>query len=407
MIHSLIEDIDMVQQSALAEAPFIAPEKSVYERQFDEDFLLFLEEVRKRARSNEFDEQQFISQDIIEQLREFGLYRSLVPKHLGGDEITAAQFCEVIEKISKADGSTGWVASFAMGIVYLSALPEETLKKLYSQSPDIVFAGGIFPPHPAELTANGFKVSGRWKFSSGCMGADVLGVGIAPKEGDKLGLPRMAVMPASKATIEKNWDVNGLTGTGSHDLVVENAEVDEEWTFVRGGSSVLKETMFRYPSLSFATQVLTVVGLGVARAALDELRDMAQGRASVTGAPNLGERPLTQAEVAKADAELRAARAYFYQSINEAWEALEKGEELTVEQISQLRLSSTHASRVAADVARKAQMLSGMTGVFRNSPLSRFVNDAQVVTQHAFMGDITWQNAGAIFFGQKPLPGYL
>jgi hypothetical protein len=52
-------------------------------------------------------------------------------------------------------------------------------------------------------------------------------------------------------------------------------------------------------------------------------------------------------------------------------------------------------------------MLSGMTGVYRTSPLSRFVNDAQVITQHAFMGDMTYQNAGAIFFGNKPLPGYL
>ncbi|MDC0609213.1 acyl-CoA dehydrogenase family protein [Vibrio sp.] len=397
----------MIQHSAVPKTPELTKTPNVYEQINSSDFAAFLDEIRTRSRTAEFDEQQFISQDVIEKLRGFGLYRSLVPKHLGGDEITASQFCEVIETIAKADGSTGWVASFAMGVVYLSALPEETLTTLYVQSPDLVFAGGIFPPHPADLTPEGYNVSGRWKFSSGCMGADVIGVGIAPKEGDKLGLPRMAVMPAKKATIEKTWDVTGLAGTGSHDLVVENVEVKSEWTFVRGGKSTLRETMFRYPSLSFATQVLTVVGLGVARAALDELRDIAAGRASVTGAPNLGERPLTQAEVAKADAELRAARCFFYKAMDDAWAILEQGEELTDEQISHLRLSSTHAARVSAEVARKVQMLSGMTGVYRNHPLSRFVNDAQVVTQHAFMGDITWQNAGAVFFGHKPLPGYL
>ncbi|MNY67672.1 hypothetical protein D3C86_2052990 [compost metagenome] len=58
-------------------------------------------------------------------------------------------------------------------------------------------------------------------------------------------------------------------------------------------------------------------------------------------------------------------------------------------------------------MARTAQMLSGMTGVYRNNPLARCVNDCLVVTQHAFMGDITYQNAGAIFFGKQPLPGYL
>ncbi|MBU2022401.1 MAG: acyl-CoA dehydrogenase family protein [Gammaproteobacteria bacterium] len=380
---------------------------SVFDALGSEAFGALMSDIRTRARNSEFDDQQFISQDIIEQFRSLGIYRALVPKRLGGDEITAAQFCEVIEEISKADGSAGWVASFGMGVVYLSALPIDTLKTVYAKSPDVVFAGGIFPPQPADKIADGFCVKGRWSFSSGCMGADVVGVGIAPKEGEKLELPRMAVMPASKAEVKKNWDVVGLAGTGSHDLVVNNVDVAEEWTFVRGGASNLDETMFRYPSLSFATQVLSVVGLGVARAALDELQAMAAGRASVTGAPNIGERPLTQAEVAKADADLRAARCFFYESINDAWQTLEKNESLSVQQINLLRLSSTHASRVSAEVARKVQMLSGMTGVYKASPLSRFVNDAQVVTQHAFMGDITWQNAGAIFFGQKPLPGYL
>lgn len=396
----------MIQKNSVTTS-LLDPHQSLFEQMNSSAFNGFLNEIRERARAGEFDRQQFISADVIQRFREFGVYRALVPKWLGGDEITASQFCQVIETISEADGSAGWVASFGMGVVYLSALPVESLRNLYQDTPDLVFAGGIFPPQAAEPTEHGYRVNGRWKFSSGCMGADVLGVGIAPREGDKLGLPRMAVMPAHRATIEKNWDVTGLVGTGSHDLVIKDVEVSRENTFIRGGASSLNETMFRYPTLSFATQVLTVVGLGVARAALKELRDIAIGRASVTGAPNLGQRPLTQMEVAKAQAELSAARCFFYQAIEEAWAVLERGESLSVEQISQLRLSSTHASRVAADVARKAQMLSGMTGVYHQSPLSRFVNDAQVVTQHAFMGDITWQNAGAVFFGQPPLPGYL
>ena len=72
-----------------------------------------------------------------------------------------------------------------------------------------------------------------------------------------------------------------------------------------------------------------------------------------------------------------------------------------------LRLSSTHASRVAADVTRRAQMVTGMSGVYETSPLAQQVRDAQMITQHAFMGEITYQNAGAMLFGLKPLPGYL
>lgn len=380
---------------------------SVFDALGTKAFEQLMSDIKTRARNREFDDQQFISQDIIEQFRSLGIYRALVSKKFGGDEITPAQFCEVVEEISKADGSAGWVASFGIGAIYLSALPLATLEKIYADSPDVIFAGGIFPPQPAEHIAGNYNVKGRWGFSSGSKGADVIGVGILPKDGETLGAPRMAVMPASQLEVVHNWDVTGMAGTGSHDLVVNNVDVTEDWTCIRGGASSLEGLIYRYPSLSLATQVLSVVGLGIARAALDELQAMAAGRASVTGAPNIGERPLTQAEVAKADADLRSARCFFYESINDAWQTLEKNESLSVQQINLLRLSSTHASRVGAEVARKVQMLSGMTGVYKSSPLSRFVNDAQVVTQHAFMGDITWQNAGAIFFGQKPLPGYL
>lgn len=372
-----------------------------------EEFQQLLVEIRARARAEEFDQQKFISQDVIERFRTLGVYRALVPKRFGGDERSPAEFCRMVEDISIADGSAGWVASFGMSPVYLSALPLETIKKIYADSPDVVFAGGIFPPQPASFVDGGLEVNGRWKFSSGCMGASLIGVGVAPKNGDMLGLPRLAVMPREKVRIEETWNVVGLVGTGSHDVVVEGVVVPEEWTFVRGGPSNLDEPFFRYPSLSFATQVLSVVGLGVARAALDELCGMASGRISVTGAPSLSDRPLAQVEMAKAEAALRAARAWFYQSIDDAWNSILAGDAVSIEQTNMLRLSSTHATRVAADVARTAQMLSGMSGVYRTSPLSRFVNDTQVITQHAFMGDMTYQNAGAIFFGNKPLPGYL
>ncbi|GAA5233716.1 flavin-dependent monooxygenase [Verticiella sediminum] len=360
-----------------------------------------------RARRQEFERQRYISQDIIDRFRALGVYRAIVPRSLGGDERTAGQFCELVETISQADGSAGWVASFGMAAVYLAALPVPTIRRIYADSPDVVFAGGIFPPQPATYVDGGLLVKGRWSFASGCMGATVIGVGISPRKGETTGLPRMAVMPREQVRIEHTWDVSGMTGTGSHDIVVDGVVVPEDWTFVRGGASNLTEPMFRYPSLAFAAQVLAVVGLGVARAALDEVRGMATGRISVTGAPKLAERPLTQVDIAKAEAALRSARCWFYEAIDDAWQSLEKGDPVSREQNNLLRLSASHAARVSAEVARSAQMMSGMTGIYNSSPLSWCVRDAGVVTQHAFLGDITYQNAGAMFFGGEPLPGYL
>ena len=189
--------------------------------------------------------------------------------------------------------------------------------------------------------------------------------------------------------------------------MVDKVVVPEEWTFVRGSASTLDAPICRYPSLSFATQVLSVVSLGIARGAIEELKNLATGRTSVTGAPRTADRPQVQMDIARAEATLRAARAFFYDAMDEVWETLLRGDTPTQDQISMLRLSSTHATRAGAEVTRSVQMLAGMTGIYRSCPLSTQVQDSLVVTQHAFMGDITYQNAGAMLFGLKPLPGYL
>lgn len=369
---------------------------------------ILCQEIRERAVTGEFDDQAYVSQDIIEKLKKISVYRALVPKRFGGMEVSPSEFCQLIEKLSMADGSVGWVASFGMSPAYLGSLPEETLNILYKNSPDIVFAGGIFPPQPAEITDEGVVVKGRWKFSSGCMGADIVGVGISPrKDNEAQGLPRMAVMPAKKVKVDMTWDTVGLKGTGSHDLVVDNVLVTKAWTFVRGEPSKLPEPFFKYPSLSLATQVLTVVGIGVAAAALEEFKLLAPGKSSITGGAEIANRPVTQYEFAQSEAEFKAARTWFYQAMDIVWQEILAGNQPTEQQISDMRLSCTHAARVAARVARKMQMLAGMTAIYSNNIFSRFVNDTNVVTQHAFMGDATLLNAGSISFGLKPTPGYL
>lgn len=360
-----------------------------------------------RARRREFGMQKFISADVIDRFKEAGVYRMLVPKELGGLQRSPRAFCELIERIAQADGSAGWVASFGMGITYLGSLPSDTLQEVYRETPDVVFAAGVFPPQPARSVDGGYEVSGRWGFSSGCQGATVVAVGILPEGGDAQPLPRMAVMPRSKVTIVPNWDVIGLAGTGSHDLVVDKVVVPPEWTFIRGSQSHLDAPIFRYPSLSFATQVLSVVSLGIARAAIEELKGLATGRISVTGAPRTADRPQVQMQIARCEAQLRSARAFFYEAMDEVWAVLVQGDTPSIDQISALRLSATFATRVGAEVTRSIQMQAGMTGIYADCPLSTQVQDSLVITQHAFMGDITYQNAGAVLFGLKPLPGYL
>ncbi|MES2495468.1 MAG: acyl-CoA dehydrogenase family protein [Pseudomonadota bacterium] len=360
-----------------------------------------------RARRDEFTQNQQISDDVVELMKKAGVYRAMVAKRFGGDEKSPADFLRLVETIAKADGSTGWVASFGFSAVYLSALPVETLKTMYANGPDVVFAGGIFPPQKAIPVEGGLEVSGRWSWGSGCTGADVIGVGIkVDGAGPTGGLPRIAVMPAAKVQIAPNWNVIGMKGTGSHDMVVDKVVVPEEWTFVRGGKSSLDTPLYRYPSMPLAAQVLAVVGLGVARTSLDEMIDLAGGRTSITGQPTLADRPYVQSDIAKAEAALRSARAFFYEITEEAYATLVAGDDLTVETRALLRLASTNAARVAADITLDIYRMAGTTGVFADHPIARYMQDAMIVPQHAFLADTTWQNAGKVLLGLEAPAGY-
>ncbi|MXP42051.1 flavin-dependent monooxygenase [Altererythrobacter soli] len=359
-----------------------------------------------RERRVEFTRAQQVAPDVVELMRRAGIFRALVARRFGGDEMTPAEFIQIIEQIAVVDGSAAWVASFGHASAYIAALPVATLERIYENGPDVSVCGALFPPHNAKAVDGGLEVSGRWKFGSGTSTADLVGVGIKAEGVDDGGAPRMALMPRDKVTIVPNWDVNGLCGTGSHDVVVDKVVVPVEWTFIRGSAANLDGPLFRYPVMALAAQVLAVVGLGVARSALDTLIEMAGGRGSITGAPVLANRAYVQSEVAQAEAALRSARAFFYDAAEDAYATLVAGEPLPLDKVNLLRLSSTHLARVGVDVAQTAYRLSGTAAIYTDHPIARQFNDALVVAQHAFLSTGTWQSAGQILLGLESPPGF-
>ncbi len=352
-------------------------------------------------RRNEFREQRYVSPDFVRRLKQLGLYRAATPQQFGGETMPPTEFLEAIERISTVDGSTGWVASFGSQLVYLGSLPLESQAELYADGPDVVFAGALFPIGQGTPTERGFTVNGRWKFASGCMAADTICVGI-PGDDSTSGKPRGALMPPHRLEIIQEWDVIGMQGTGSFDLVARDVEVDREWTFIRGGESVVDEPLYRYPAITYAAQSLSVVSAGVARAALDFAEEVGSGRASITGAPKLADRAYYRAGIAEAEASLRSARAYFYEAADEAWETLVGGGLVSDEQNAHLRLSAAHLAQVSADVVHKIVSLSGTAAIYRDHPLPALLGDALVPQEHAFLSPAMYDAAGAVFMGQPP-----
>ncbi|MFM0398928.1 acyl-CoA dehydrogenase family protein [Paraburkholderia aspalathi] len=365
--------------------------------------------VEIAARREEFDRLSHVPRDVIAKLKRAGVYRAATPKRFGGDALAPTAFLDMIERIAVADGSAAWVASFGSANVYLAALPLATQAQIYADGPDQVFAGGLFPVQAAQPADGGWRVNGTWKFASGCKGADWLGVGIGaagPSAGVP-GKPRTAVFRPHQVEIVENWDVVGMQGTGSHDLRVTDQFVTDDWTFVRGGEPCVDEPLYCYPTIAYAAQVLAVVNLGLARAALDVANQMAGGRKTTTGAPQLADRAYYRIELAKAEAQLRSARAFFYDTTDDVWQSILAGNPVTPEQTSLLRLAATQIAREGADVVQRAYRLGGTMAIYRSHLLQRLVRDAMVVTQHAFLGEGNFDGAGAVFVGVPPIPGYL
>ncbi|MGY4399390.1 acyl-CoA dehydrogenase family protein [Bradyrhizobium sp. USDA 3315] len=358
-----------------------------------------------RARRNDFAVAQQIPGDIIEGFKRVGVYRAMVAKRFGGEERTPAEFCRLIERISEADGSAGWVASFGDGACNLAALPDETLGKIYANGPDVVYSAAIFPLQPARRSTGGFVVSGAWPFASGSPGAALIGVGIAVEDDPTGGFPRVAVVPAEKVTIRPHWDVIGLQGTGSHDVVLEDIIVPEEWTLIRGGSPTLDRPIYRYPSVAFAAQAHAVVGIGIARSALNELIAISRSRPSITGAPVMGQRGYVQLETAKAEAKLRSARSFFYEATEELWNEALNGS-INPNTATLMRLAATHAALQSAEVCNIASSLAGTGSLYTASNLARAMCDSFVVAQHAALNEGTLQRAGQLLLGGPAQPGF-
>jgi alkylation response protein AidB-like acyl-CoA dehydrogenase len=355
--------------------------------------------VELADRRAEFQTQRYVPKDFIARLKQVGLYRAATPTKFGGEPLPPAAFLDRIERISAVDGSTGWVASFASGPIYLAALPLQTQAELYADSPDLSFAGGFFPIQPAVATERGFVVNGRWKFASGCMGADILGVGI-PGDESSVGAPRIALLRPEQVEIVHDWDVVGMRGTGSFDLVVRDVEVPAEWTFVRGGPPTIDEPLYRYPTLAYAAQVLAVVGAGLARAALDYAEDIGAGHAGIIGAPTLADRPYYRSAVAAAEAALRSARAWFYELSHQVWATVLTGDPASDKDTALLRLASAHLAKTASEVVGRLVEISGTAPINTNHPLQRLHSDALVPKQHAFLGPAIYDAAGAVLTGR-------
>jgi alkylation response protein AidB-like acyl-CoA dehydrogenase len=356
---------------------------------------------RLRAAADETERARRLSAALVHALVDAGVFRLCVPRALGGREVDPATMVRVLETLACADGSAGWCAMIGATSGVASAyLPDEAAREIYADPGGIT--GGVYAPQGrAHATGDGYRVTGRWAFASGCehctwlMGGCLLDDGRAERA-------RLALFPAAEARIIDTWTVAGLRGTGSHDIAVEDLFVPAARTF----SLVTDRPRHRGPLYAFPVFGLLALGiaavaLGIARAAVDELVRLAAGKRPSGSGRLLAERAVVQAEVAEAEAVLSSARAFVFDAIADASATAAAEKALDLRRRARLRLAATHATRSAARVVDRMYEAGGGTAVYASSPLQRHLRDVHVATQHAMVAPPTLELAGRVLLGRE------
>lgn len=350
--------------------------------------------------------------DLVERLREAGIFRALQPRSLGGFEVAPVEFIQMIEELARADGSTGWIAAIGAGAPAFSAWLEPAVAaELFGSNADFLAATVFAPTGRAVPDSEGrFAVEGRWPFASGCRHAEWLLAGMFVFDGFDSQAPRMipgqgpdwrlAFFPRADAEIQDNWDVLGLRATGSNDIVARGLRVAEEHTISPFFQSARHDgPLWRLAFFTLVGVALVGVPLGIARRALDEYTDLATTQTRAGTFEPLAEDPAAQVDFATAEASLRSARAFVLDEASSLWDTACAGDQPSVEQRAGLQLAAQQAMRAARQVVDTTFDLTGARAVHASHPLQRCFRDLHTAGQHVYFSPAAMKRYAGTRFG--------
>ena len=337
-----------------------------------------------------------LSPAAVAALHRDGLLKLWVPEKLGGAELDPVHSLEVLENLSYADASAGWVtmaANLSIGTAgaYLS---DHAVAELWGDGKQPVIAGQGTRPGTAKMVDGGLLLSGSWSFGSGLKhSSHVHSLGIVEETGE----PRIFVTPIEAVNLIDNWDVMGLRGTGSIDYTMESVFVPNGWSHFavtttpeRGGS------LYGLGIIGFAVACHSGWAMGVGRRLLDELAELVQLKAGRPGAQ--ADSVAFQQGYAEAEAKFRAARALVMESWTDLSKSLYAGDGISVRQHTLVRLALTHITKTLHEIATFVYLAGGTTSL-RRGTIQRMYRDVFAGTQHVTSSPNVWQTCGRELMG--------
>ncbi len=372
-----------------------------------DDRAALLESVRDMrplilAHREQLEAERRLPEALVEALNDAGLFRMWLPAAFGGLELEIATFLQVVEELARVDGAVAWNVMIGASTSMIGAFVTPAAAKALFPTPRTIGTGSFNARGRPEAkpVAGGYRVSGRWAFASGCDHANFLGGGcLIPDAGGRPSMT-MLLFPRQDCEILDTWYTGGLRGTGSQDFTVTDVFVPAEHSFTLQGCQPYQPgTLYRFPMTTLLTVILGPIALGIARGAIDALTELAGAKTPAGAASLLRERPSVQSDVARAEALLRAARAFLYQSVDEAWQAAARGESPSVESRLLIRLATVNASQSGAQAVDLMYSAGGASSIYASSPLERAFRDVHVATQHALAATANYEAVGRFFLG--------
>jgi 3-hydroxy-9,10-secoandrosta-1,3,5(10)-triene-9,17-dione monooxygenase len=364
-------------------------------------------------RSERCERERRVSQETAKELVESGVLRALQPRRFGGHELEPIDFYEGMSRIGEVCASTAWVTGIlSVHSWQLALFPLEAQEAVWRDDPTALISSSYAPTGKIEPAPGGYRVSGRWSFSSGCQNASWVFLGGVVPNGPKTwgGLPdiRTFLLPAADYRIEDTWHTAGMVGTGSHDVVVDGAFVPEHCTLPFAnlvtnecaGWAANPAPLYRAPFAAIFVNCLAAPAIGNARGALERFVDRCRDKVGkAKGKDPLD--PPAQVVVAESVADLDAAALQRRHNLVEMMDYARRGEAIPIERRARYRWDAARAACLSADVCSRIFDAGGGHGIFLDDPNQRAFRDARVMAVHAY----THRDKSARVYGRATL-GY-
>jgi 3-hydroxy-9,10-secoandrosta-1,3,5(10)-triene-9,17-dione monooxygenase len=342
------------------------------------------------------EDNRWLPDENLRLLEDAGVFRMATPVYLGGLGFSVAEQAAVLAEIARGDVSTSWIASVWVSSAWMATLfPEEIQKEIFT-TPSVRISGGFTPSGVLKATDGGYTLNGSWKFNSGCRGAHWNIATSVIEQPDGRYDEAIAMVPMSDFSIADDWNTSAVAATGSCTTTAENVFVPAH-RVIPGDAAAFEAALAELPpdwqptgreyglySYIIAQGVATLIG--AARGALDAFLDRLPGR-GITYTPWTDQKlhPLTQIQVATADAKIAAAEALMARVYETLQRRADAGELPTVPEKAATRGHSAYAVELAKEAVAILFNASGATAIQRSVPIQRFHRDIQGLALHGMI----------------------